>query len=49
MEHFHMLTLQSKVTAHDYYSSLAKLTDHTGTGATYVCDLLLSSVHDLEC
>lgn len=30
LEHFHMLTLQSKITAYDYYHSLEKLTDNIG-------------------
>ncbi|KAF7796504.1 hypothetical protein EIP86_007682 [Pleurotus ostreatoroseus] len=30
LEHFHMLTLQSKINAYDYYLSLEKLTDNTG-------------------
>ncbi|KAG9218105.1 hypothetical protein CCMSSC00406_0010126 [Pleurotus cornucopiae] len=30
LEHFHMQTLQGKVTIYDYYSALQKLTDNTG-------------------
>ncbi|KAI0703791.1 hypothetical protein BC835DRAFT_1230192, partial [Cytidiella melzeri] len=30
MEHFHLLTLQSKISAYDYYHTLAKLTDNAG-------------------
>lgn len=30
LEHFHLQTLQGKVTIYDYYSALQKLTDNTG-------------------
>lgn len=36
MEHFHLTTLQSKTSAHDYYATLCKLTDNTGITTTYV-------------
>ncbi|KAI0772180.1 hypothetical protein BC629DRAFT_1595397 [Irpex lacteus] len=35
LEHFHITTLQSKITAYDYYSALEKLTDNTGLGIRY--------------
>ena len=36
LEQFHLLTLQSKITAYDYYTTLTKLTDNTRIGKTYV-------------
>ena len=36
LEHFHMQTLQSKITAYDYYMTLEKLTDIAGLGKHYV-------------
>ena len=33
MEHFHMLNLQAKTSAYDYYTALSKLTDNTATCA----------------
>lgn len=36
LEHFHILTLQSKVTAYDYYLALEKLTDRLGVKKRYV-------------
>ena len=36
LEYFHLLTLQSKITAYDYYMSLQKLTDVTGLQKRYV-------------
>lgn len=36
METFHLLTLQSKMTAYDYYISLNNMTDNTGTAITWV-------------
>ncbi|KII82634.1 hypothetical protein PLICRDRAFT_78044, partial [Plicaturopsis crispa FD-325 SS-3] len=30
LEHFHMATLQGKISAYDYYGALEKLTDNTG-------------------
>ncbi|GJF00807.1 CxC2 domain-containing protein [Phanerochaete sordida] len=35
LEHFHLLTLQSKVTAYDYYLTLTKLTDRAGIRQRY--------------
>ncbi|KAI0691764.1 hypothetical protein BC835DRAFT_1256150, partial [Cytidiella melzeri] len=37
MEQFHMLTLQSKITAYDYYTTLSKLTDNVGLAKSYDC------------
>lgn len=42
LEQFHMLTLQSKITAYDYYTTLTKLTDNTGVGKTYVSSSFLN-------
>lgn len=39
LKHFHLLTLQSKINAYDYYKSLEKLTDNTGLNMRYVCTL----------
>lgn len=36
LEQFHFLTLQSKITAYDYYTTLAKLTDNTLADRPYV-------------
>ena len=36
LETFHLLTLQSKVTAYDFYLTLEKLTDRTGVNKRYV-------------
>lgn len=36
LEHFHLLTLQSKISLYDFYSTLEKLTDNTGLGVSYV-------------
>lgn len=36
METFHMLTLQGKITAYDYYISLQKLTNRNGIGRQHV-------------
>ena len=33
---FHTATLQSKITAYDFFMTLEKLTDNTGLGTTYV-------------
>ena len=33
---FHVITLQSKITAYDFYMSLEKFTDNTGLGVSYV-------------
>jgi hypothetical protein len=30
LEHFHMQTLQGKISSYDYYSAVEKLTDNTG-------------------
>ncbi|KAI0070519.1 hypothetical protein K474DRAFT_1713270 [Panus rudis PR-1116 ss-1] len=35
LEHFHMMTLQSKTTAYDYYQTLQMLTDSSGLGQTF--------------
>ncbi|GJE99776.1 CxC2 domain-containing protein [Phanerochaete sordida] len=35
LEHFHVLTLQSKITAYDYYMTLQAMTDITGLGPQY--------------
>lgn len=37
LEQFHLLTLQGKLTAYDYYQSLVKLTDNTGLTTSYIC------------
>lgn len=36
MDHFHTMTLQSKMSSYDYYKTLEKLTDNTGLGVRYV-------------
>ena len=36
LEHFHLQTLQSKITAYDYYKSLEKLSDVARLGLPYV-------------
>lgn len=36
LEQFHLLTLQSKITAYDYYTTLSVLTNNTGTAKGYV-------------
>lgn len=36
LEQFHVLTLQSKISAYDYYISLEKITDNSGLGRHYV-------------
>ena len=36
LEAFHTTSLQSKITAYDFYMTLEKMTDNTGLGATYV-------------
>ena len=33
LEHFHLLTLQSKTTAYDFYRTLQFITDNAGVGA----------------
>lgn len=38
LRQFHTLTLQSKISAYDYYQSLVRLTDHTGTSTPPVSD-----------
>ena len=47
LEQFHMLTLQGKLTAYDYYLTLVRLTDNTGLATRYV-SLLLGSVGNVE-
>lgn len=45
LEHFHLMTLQSKITAHDYYSTLDKLANGTGLAHSYVSNTcLLASI-----
>lgn len=41
LESFHLLTLQSKITGYDFYTTLNNLTDNTGTSITWVSDLFL--------
>ena len=41
---FHTITLQSKITVFDYYSSLEKLTDNTGLGVRYVSVYAIMSI-----
>ena len=36
LETFHLLTLQSKVTAYDFYQTLLKMTDRMGIKKSYV-------------
>jgi hypothetical protein len=36
LDHFHVLTLQSKMNMYDFYKSLEKITDHSSLGAHYV-------------
>lgn len=42
LEHFHVLTLQSKMAAYDWYETLARLSDNTGLGQQHV------SIGDLD-
>lgn len=44
LEHFHVLTLQSKITAYDFYMSLEKYTDITGLSQHYVSQTTSSPV-----
>ncbi|KAF7799366.1 hypothetical protein EIP86_010598 [Pleurotus ostreatoroseus] len=37
LENFHILTLQSKISAYDYYTSLEKITDNSGLGKHHEC------------
>lgn len=41
---FHVLTLQSKVTAYDYYHTLSRTTDNAGIRKTKVCGAILNAV-----
>ena len=41
LEYFHVLTLQSKITAYDFYMALQKTSDVTGLRKQYVSVLLL--------
>ena len=36
LEHYHLLTLQSKITQFDFYETLQKHTNNTGSGVNYV-------------
>lgn len=44
LETFHILTLQSKINATDFYESLVRLTDNLGIGRPYVRSLTSATV-----
>lgn len=41
LEHFHLLTLESKILGFEQYSTLARATDNTGTVPVPVCRILM--------
>lgn len=46
LEQFHILTLQSKISAYDYYLSLQKLTENVGLQRNFVCVSLCCIIFD---
>lgn len=47
LEHFHCLTLQSNITAYDYYMTLQAMTNVTGLNKQYVSPAALNYINDL--
>ena len=42
LDSFHLLTLQSKISAYDYFNSIAHKTENTGRFSTKVCSYLIT-------
>lgn len=47
LEQYHLLSLQSKISAYEFYSSLAKMEDNTGLSHVKV-SLNINHVHELS-
>lgn len=49
LDHFQLLTLQSKITAYDYYETLWKLTDRMGIRQRYVSYMITTGATLIDC